>query len=60
VTALGLGETAFLAANATHHTVFVAGLADGPAARLLDVVPGRSGSVLSLWIEAQRPTGART
>jgi transposase len=55
VTALGVDETAFLAANASHHTVFVTGLVDVRAARLLDVVPGRSGSVLSQWIQDQPP-----
>jgi transposase len=61
VSALGVDETAFLAANASHPTVFATGLVDltrtargtgqatGPA-RLLDVVPGRSGGVLASWL----------
>jgi transposase len=53
VAALGVDETAFLAATAAHHTVFVTGLVDVARPRLLDVVPGRSGSVLAQWIHAQ-------
>jgi len=53
VEAIGVDETAFLAATATHHTVFVTGLVDVARSRLLDVVPGRSGSVLAQWIGAQ-------
>lgn len=58
VSAIGVDETAFLAANATHHTVFVTGIVDvrpgpGRGPRLLDVVPGRSGNALSAWVLAQ-------
>jgi transposase len=44
VTAVGVDETAFLAATGQHHTEFVTGIVDltGPP-RLLDVVPGRWG-----------------
>ena len=47
VTAVGVDETAFLAATASHATEFVTGIVDltgrsGRAARLLDVVEGRS------------------
>jgi transposase len=57
VAALGVDETAFLAATSTHATEFATGLvdltrADGPA-RLLDVVPGRSGAVLSSWLRSR-------
>ena len=58
VRALGVDETAFLAATtATHSTEFATGLVDlnetaGPA-RLLDVVPGRSGAVLSSWLRGR-------
>ena len=55
VAALGVDETAFLAANAAHHTIFATGVVDLRARRLLDVVPGRSGEVLSQWISAQDP-----
>ena len=57
-TALGVDETAFLAATATHATEFVTGIVDltghpGRPARLLDVVPGRSGKALSDWVSAR-------
>ena len=58
VQALGVDETAFLAANGRHHTQFVTGMVDVTAARLLDVVPGRSGTVLSQWIAPNRSRGA--
>jgi transposase len=53
VAALGVDETAYLAATASHPTEFATGLVDltrrrGPT-RLLDVVPGRSGAVVSSW-----------
>lgn len=53
--ALGLGvdETAFLRARATRSTQYVTGIVDltrGRPARLLDVVPGRSGKVYAAWI----------
>jgi transposase len=59
VAALGVDETAYLAATATHPTEFATGLVDltrttGPA-RLLDVVPGRSGGVLSSWLRSRDP-----
>ena len=53
VEALGVDETAFLAANGRHHTEFVTGMVDVTGSRLLDVVRGRSGTVLSEWIAAQ-------
>jgi transposase len=53
VSALGVDETAFLAANGKHHTEFVTGMVDVTASRLLDVVQGRSGTVLCQWISAQ-------
>lgn len=53
VKVLGVDETAFLAANAKHHTQFVTGMVDVTGCRLLDVVQGRSGTVLSQWIDAQ-------
>lgn len=63
VAALGVDETAFLAATSTHGTEFATGLVDltrtaGPA-RLLDVVPGRSGAVLSAWLR-ERDAGWRS
>jgi len=53
VDALGVDETAFLAANARHPTIFVTGMVDLHARRLLDVVPGRSGKALHDWVSAQ-------
>ncbi len=55
---LGVDETAFLKATPTSPTRFATGLVDlrpagGGPARLLDVVEGRSGRVLSDWIDAQ-------
>jgi hypothetical protein len=53
VAAVGVDETAFLRANATRSTTFATGIADlspGRPARLLDVVEGRSGSVLAAWL----------
>ena len=63
VAALGVDETAFLAATASHGTEFATGLVDltrtgGSSARLLDVVPGRSGAVLSAWLR-ERELGWR-
>jgi transposase len=51
--AVGVDETAYLRANATRSTTFATGIADlspGRPARLLDVVEGRSGSVLGAWL----------
>jgi transposase len=58
VTALGVDETTFLAATGRHHTEFVTGIVDltghpKRAARLLDVVPGRSGKALSDWVSGR-------
>jgi transposase len=53
VTAVGVDETAYLRATGRHPTEFVTGIADltpGRTARLLDVVAGRSGTVLGDWI----------
>jgi transposase len=53
VTAVGVDETAYLRATATHATTFATGIADlspGRPARLLDVVEGRSGTVLADWL----------
>jgi transposase len=53
VTPVGVDETAFLRATGQHPTLFATGIADltpGRPARLLDVVPGRSGTVLAAWL----------
>jgi transposase len=54
VRSVGVDETAFLAATGRHSTEFVTGIVDlsGPP-RLLDVVPGRSGSALSDWVSGR-------
>ena len=58
VTAVGVDETAYLRANATRSTTFATGIADlspGRPARLLDVVEGRSGTVLATWLADRDP-----
>ena len=60
VQVLGLDETAFLKATATSHTQYVTGMVDvrpaaGGPARLIDVVEGRSGQVVTDWL-AERGT----
>jgi transposase len=53
VVGLGVDESAFLRATAVRSTQFVTGVVDltpGRPARLLDVVPGRSGTVYAAWI----------
>jgi transposase len=62
VVAVGVDETAYLRANATRSTTFATGVADlspGRPARLLDVIEGRSGTVLATWL-ADRETAWRT
>lgn len=61
VTAAGVDETAFLRATGTHPTIFATGVTDlspGRPSRLLDVVEGRSGTVLAGWL-AERDPGWR-
>jgi transposase len=56
VTAVGVDETAYLRASGTHPTLFATGIADltpDRPARLLDVVQGRSGTVLAAWLAQQ-------
>ncbi|MBA2640996.1 MAG: ISL3 family transposase [Nocardioidaceae bacterium] len=54
VHALGVDETAFLAATPTAGTVFATGIvALNGRPRLLDIVQGRSGSALSGWVLAR-------
>jgi transposase len=53
VSAVGVDETAYLRANSCRSTTFATGIADltpGRSARLLDVVEGRSGTVLAAWL----------
>jgi len=53
VTAVGVDETAFLKANRDHHTVYVTGLVDLRAGRLLDVVADRTAAAVTGWLEAR-------
>jgi transposase len=60
VTVLGLDETAFLKATAASSTQYLTGMVDlrpagGGPARLLDVVPGRSGTVVTDWLDERGP-----
>lgn len=58
VSAVGVDETAFLRATGQHPTLFATGITDltpGRPARLLDVVPGRSGTVLGEWLAERDP-----
>lgn len=53
VSAVGVDETAYLRATGTHPTLFATGIADlspDRPARLLDVMEGRSGTVLAAWL----------
>jgi transposase len=54
VRALGMDETSFLAANATHHTTYVTGLVDLDRRRLVDVVEGNRAVDVTRWL-AGRP-----
>lgn len=53
VTALGLDETRFLAANPSHRAVYVTGFVDLDRAKLLDVAKGRSATTVSDWLDAR-------
>jgi len=57
VRTLGVDETAFQGAGPRRSTTFVTGIVDlsGATARLLDVVPGRSGTALSQWVNGRSP-----
>jgi transposase len=62
VSAVGVDETAYLRVTGTHPTRYATGIADltpGRPARLLDVVSGRSGTVLAAWLAA-RDEGGKT
>jgi transposase len=53
--AIGLDETSFLAANASHPTLLVSGFVDLDRHRLIDVVPGRSAEAVATWLRAKPP-----
>lgn len=52
-TAVGIDETSFLAATATHPTMLVTGFVDLDRHRLLDVVEGRTAAGVSAWLGAR-------
>jgi transposase len=52
-TALGVDETAFLAASAQHPTLLVTGFVDLDRHRLLDVVEGRTAHGVRGWLAAR-------
>jgi transposase len=51
--AVGIDETSFLAATATHPTMLVTGFVDLDRHRLLDVVEGRTAAGVSAWLAAR-------
>lgn len=53
VSSLGVDETRFLARKRNRATVYVTGLVDLDRKLLLDVAIGRSGKVVTDWLEAQ-------
>ena len=53
--AIGLDETTFLAANASHPTLLISGFVDLDRHRLIDVVPGRSAEAVSTWLRSKPP-----
>jgi len=59
VASLGVDETRFLARQRNRATVYVTGLVDLDRKLLLDVAVGRSGKVVTDWLEAQ-PLAWRT
>ena len=54
-TAIGLDETSWLAATATHPTLLVTGIVDLDRGQLVDVIPARSASAVEAWLAA-KPT----
>ena len=55
--AIGIDETSFLAATASHPTMLVTGFVDLDRHRLIDVVPGRSAAAVSEWLRAKPEPG---
>jgi hypothetical protein len=58
VSAVGVDETSYLRATGAHPTEFATRIPDltpGRTARLLDVVAGRSGTVLAAWLAEREP-----
>jgi transposase len=55
VATLGVDETSFLAANPEHATVYVTGLVDLDAHKMIDLVAGNSAADLRRWCAGQSP-----
>jgi transposase len=55
-TAIGVDETTFSHAGRTKRTSYVTGIVDLDRGRLIDVVAGRSGAVVTDWLDTQTPT----
>jgi transposase len=53
VTALGIDETAFLKANAHHHTSYVTGLVDLERRVLIDMIEGNRAIDVSRWLSGK-------
>jgi transposase len=51
--AIGLDETSFLSATATHPTLLVTGIVDLDTGRLVDVLPARSATAVRAWLAAK-------
>ena len=56
--AVGLDETSFLAATATHPTLLVTGILDLDSGRLIDVLPARSARAVTDWLAVEAGTVA--
>jgi transposase len=54
-TAIGLDETSWLAATATHPTLLVTGIVDLDRGQPVDVIPARSAAAVEAWLQA-KPT----
>jgi transposase len=50
-----MDETAWLRADRRHHTLYVSGLVDTSAGRLLDVVPDRTARAVADWLSRRDP-----
>ena len=53
VTSLGIDETAFLKANAEHHTSYVTGFVDLEARVLIDMIEGNTAIDVSRWLSGR-------
>jgi transposase len=51
--AIGLDETSFLTATAEHPTLLVTGIMDLDTGRLVDVLPARSATAVTGWLDAK-------